>query len=78
MLIWFEVILMLYCGLLIMCLICEVCVESGSYIYFMIFFARSIKEYVLYKCPFRMVLLNINILSALNVVIPYVSLSLKL
>lgn len=37
MLIWFEVLLIIYCGLLGMCLICDVYVKSSSYTCFMKF-----------------------------------------
>ena len=74
MLIWFKVMVILYCGLLGMCSIFEFCVDSGSYTYFMNF---SSKEHVLDKCTFSMALLHITILSMFNVLIPYVVLSLK-
>ena len=43
MLIWFEVLLMLLCGLLGICIICEVYVESCSYMYVMEFSSKDHK-----------------------------------
>ena len=65
-------------GLLEISLICVCCLESGSYTCFMRFISKEHKKHVTKEnVHFSIVVLNVTILSAFNILITYVVYSIN-